>query len=692
MIEYYKGAYSLNLLARAHGSATYKAILPGLLSIVVYLLLATVWNANDTYIDEDKPLRHPYAAGVLVSAVSFIIIFRANNSYQRYWEACGAVHTMMSKWLDAVVHTGQYHLQCKHFNGIKPPSYFDNHDLNQYHLTRDREREEDEMGDLPGPPNSLRSRSTSAESATGTGSGGRRLNNHRSGSGGMSRHEADMESRRRKVAKSIEYVDRPGRGRRTRVQSLSDLTGLGYPGGGNHGGKTNRPYGGVSLSSDDINLNEGSDRDWASEMDMSGTAHLLGRGRLDGGWGLLFKDDKIRGPTSTFYDIKSGDPFIDKKDPLAHGFSSTRGGRTPDLFLQELCHLASLCVAVAFCTLRNDIEGAASPLSTYHPGEPWPEVDVDKIPRPNAGWVPTWMLTKNIKYWFGMDRTQKARTEFNRTRPMPVIGGISENEIAFLQKSRGASAKTTMAWGWLSEFIIREHLAGSLGAVGPPIISRIFQFLSDGMIHYNHARKIMFIPFPFPHAQLTAVFTATLVFVVPLLMTEFTGLIWLGCLLTFLTVTCLFGLHEVAKELENPFRNIPNDIPLCTFLAQFNESLITILSGYHPDHYWDAEKFRRSYESQLSMVKEAPADMETNYPRNLSGAGSGTDQEKAVTPPPPVRRSNGGDSAIQRPQSTAADKKAQSTSMSLPELQQMIQEQALEIEHLKRAMGEKKAL
>ena len=688
MIEYYKGAYSLNLLARAHGSATYKAVLPGLLSIVVYLLLATVWDVSNTYVDEDKPLRHPYAAGVLVSAVSFIIIFRANNSYQRYWEACGAVHTMMSKWLDAVVHTGQYHLQCKHFNGIKPPSYFDHHELNRYHLTRDRERDDDVM-DLPSPPNSLRSRSVSAESATaGTGSGGRKLNNRRTGSGGMSRHEADMQSRRRKVAKSIEYVDRPGR-RRTKVQSLGDISSFGYS-GGNYLGRTNRMAYEASLSSDAIDLNEGSDRDWASEMDVSGTAHLLGRGRLDGGWGLLFRDDKIRGPTSTFYDMKSDMSFIDKKNPLAHGFSSTRGGRTPDLFLQELCHLASLCVAVAFCTLRNDVEGAASPLSTYHPGEPWPEVDADKIPRPHAGWIPTWMLAKNIKYWFGMDRTQKARTEFNRTRPMPVIGGVSENEIAFLQKSRGASAKTTIAWGWLSEFIIREHLAGSLGAVGPPIISRIFQFLSDGMIHYNHARKIMFIPFPFPHAQLTAVFTATLVFVVPLLMTEFTGLIWLGCLLTFLTVTCLFGLHEVAKELENPFRNIPNDIPLCTFLAQFNESLITMLSGYHPDHYWDADKFRRSYEAQLSMVKEAPADMETSQPRNLSSSGSGTNQEKAVTPPPPERRSNGGDSSSQRPQSTTADKRAQS--MTLPELQQMIQEQALEIERLKKAVDEKKAL
>jgi hypothetical protein len=54
-----------------------------------------------------------------------------------------------------------------------------------------------------------------------------------------------------------------------------------------------------------------------------------------------------------------------------------KGGHTPPLFLQELAHLASLLMAVALSTLRNDIEGAESPLSVHVPGKPWPEVDPD---------------------------------------------------------------------------------------------------------------------------------------------------------------------------------------------------------------------------------------------------------------------------------------------------------------------------
>ena len=58
-------------------------------------------------------------------------------------------------------------------------------------------------------------------------------------------------------------------------------------------------------------------------------------------------------------------------------------------------------------------------------------------------------------------------------------------------------------------------------------------------------------------------------------------------LLTFFTVKCLSGLHEVARELEDPFRNAPNDIPLCTLMAQYGEALITMYSGYHPNLYFN---------------------------------------------------------------------------------------------------------
>mmetsp|Transcript_30556 Transcript_30556/g.45208 ORF Transcript_30556/g.45208 Transcript_30556/m.45208 type:complete len:100 (+) Transcript_30556:208-507(+) len=74
----------------------------------------------------------------------------------------------------------------------------------------------------------------------------------------------------------------------------------------------------------------------------------------------------------------------------------------------------------------------------------------------------------------------------------------------------------------------------------------------------------------------------------PALTLSWCNYIWFGMCLNFLTIVCYLGLHEVARELENPFLNAPNDLPLTTYQAQYNESLISMFAGYHPDAFWDA--------------------------------------------------------------------------------------------------------
>lgn len=264
-------------------------------------------------------------------------------------------------------------------------------------------------------------------------------------------------------------------------------------------------------------------------------------------------------------------------------------GRTPPLFLQELAHRTSLLSAVALSTLRNDVDNYESPLDIYHPGSPLPEVDPDKLPKETRKSYQPNLFKRQFHYWSGIDKTPAHRNKYNNTRPLTVIGGVSDAEISFLQKARGPYAKTQLAWSWLSELIVRSHLDGTLGEVHAAILSRLFQNLSDGMKEYNRARQIMFIPFPFPHAQLSVFYTFVLVPVIPFLMDQFTNVRWVGALLTFLAVTCLVGLHEVARELENPFKNVPNEIPICTIQASFNEGLLIMFSGYNPDLFWDGE-------------------------------------------------------------------------------------------------------
>ena len=63
------------------------------------------------------------------------------------------------------------------------------------------------------------------------------------------------------------------------------------------------------------------------------------------------------------------------------------------------------------------------------------------------------------------------------------------------------AAKTALAYLWGNEFVIREQLHGSFGNAAPPIVSRLPQFLLDGHLLCNAARKIANVPLPFPHTQ-----------------------------------------------------------------------------------------------------------------------------------------------------------------------------------------------
>ena len=533
--------------------------------------------------------------------------------------------------MDATVFASVFYLQSDKNKDMKPPSFYNFDELNQMNLTRDRESNKESFV----PTSSLSGRS---------GNGSRRDDSSNSRAGNVDIEEIRSNSEPKVMPSRAEMMHSM-----RSSQSASKANSL-----------RRRRY---TKSINDTSDTRGyilTESDAAAEhIDLD--THLLGPPRLDGGWGKLYPNAINGKCTATYYDI-SKSSRKHKQHPDKKGFASTQGGRTPALFLQELAHLSSLLCAVALTTLRNDMEDVESPLGVYIPGQPWPAVDPINLPKEvKRDAYEHRRFTRNVRYLLGMDQTKRSRTIYNAARPMLVIGGVSDNEIAFLQRSRGPYAKTQLVWSWLSDFLIREHLSGSMGKVGPPIISRLVQFLSDGMIYYNHARKIMFTPFPFPHAQLSAFFVLMMMIAIPFLMNQYANHVWLGATLSFLTVTCLAGLHEVARELENPFRNAPNDVPLCTLLAFYNEALITMFAGFHPDSYWDQADVIKKREKKKENEKEE-------------------DDDPILVPELPLLN---GQSEQQRPSSSSIPQAVMDDeSQSLKELREMIDSQATKIKEL----------
>jgi len=291
------------------------------------------------------------------------------------------------------------------------------------------------------------------------------------------------------------------------------------------------------------------------------------------------------------------------------------------LFLEAFAHLLSLLSAVALSTLRNDLEGAESPLAEFRPNAPWPFVDPDRYTsKIRTRWDQSEHKSYTIvRYLLGLSRTDAARRLYNKGRPFRVIGSVSDDEIKALQAARGPQAKVTLISFWLQELVSREHLAGLTGSLGPPIISRVYQLISEGMTAYNQARKVAYIPFPFPHAQLTTLFVLVILGFIPLLMLTYVDNNFFGFVWNWLTVMCFTGLHEVARELENPFQNVPNEIPLNNYQAQFNEGLMIMFYGYHPDAYWLEEEQEKQLDgsdtSSKSSINHQGSQDETNTPK-----------------------------------------------------------------------------
>jgi len=103
----------------------------------------------------------------------------------------------------------------------------------------------------------------------------------------------------------------------------------------------------------------------------------------------------------------------------------------------------------------------------------------------------------------------------------------------------------------------------------PPIQSRMYQELSNGMLGFNQCVKLADVPFPFPYAQMLTCLLCCFGAFIPVYITCFTKSMIVSTILSFCLFEGIWGLNETAKELENPFGTDENDICLGDFHLRF---------------------------------------------------------------------------------------------------------------------------
>lgn len=197
-------------------------------------------------------------------------------------------------------------------------------------------------------------------------------------------------------------------------------------------------------------------------------------------------------------------------------------------FARCIVHLASLLHAAAVHTLRGD-----DSLDTLVPRKPV-KTEISPRPRLRCGMQPS------------------ACDSYERDNPIAVVGGVAAHEAARLRQT---TQRVHLVLGWIMRLLVRRRREGGL-CHDAPIVSRIYQVLSDGNLWFLTALKVCDTPFPFPYAQLNAYICYVHLALFPVVVADKIASLPLAAAVSFCAVGFLFGLNEVTvtRQVSLPTR------------------------------------------------------------------------------------------------------------------------------------------
>jgi hypothetical protein len=208
-------------------------------------------------------------------------------------------------------------------------------------------------------------------------------------------------------------------------------------------------------------------------------------------------------------------------------------------FRVELVHLISLLHGTALLKMRCDDDIAN--LKEFGPGY---ESGSGFSSGTEKWGGPLWKLVgSNLPLGtspLGL-RSEAAYFAYHAANPLLVIGGVTDSESRALAR---VEDKSYLVMQWVVDIVVLQGKLKWLEVEGP-IVSRIYQELSDGMLGYNQARKLTEIPFPYPYAKLMTSLLAIFALTVPFLISSWVEDTAAAGTLAFVAVWAYYAINEV---------------------------------------------------------------------------------------------------------------------------------------------------
>jgi len=166
--------------------------------------------------------------------------------------------------------------------------------------------------------------------------------------------------------------------------------------------------------------------------------------------------------------------------------------------------------------------------------------------------------------------------------PFEVIdnGTLDVESLALLEdiSHNAAINKAHVIHHWIEHLVIDNiQKGGVINHIPPPILSRVFHELAQGNYEFQQALTITNVPFPYPYAQLTTVMLLFHGAITPFFVSMLSVHWSLAAIFTLVQVSTLWGINLVAAELQQPFQEDANDLPMSQMHRQTLESLALLL-------------------------------------------------------------------------------------------------------------------
>jgi len=135
--------------------------------------------------------------------------------------------------------------------------------------------------------------------------------------------------------------------------------------------------------------------------------------------------------------------------------------------------------------------------------------------------------------------------------------------------------KCELVLQWIQRCIVEAEISGVI-KIAPPILSRVYNQLGNGIVKLTRARQIKAFPIPFILAQMITALMLTHWLSNSLVCGLSLQSVFTAMIVSFLGQMCFWGIHYIAVEMEGPYGGEANDLCLEDLQTDLNKSLLSI--------------------------------------------------------------------------------------------------------------------